>query len=160
MSSSDVTVFLSLIVLYFIIQSIEENKKNTELILSRQAETTNFVSRTSDCTLQEIGEYAVVSEDIKRKYKTSLDECKTDCVNSTQCRAMYYVNRICSIIYKDAQRTTLLGSSYFQKVCHGIYCDVKLLEGQVSDLLNVVSTLNSEIKSLKESLAKVNTTAN
>lgn len=80
------------------------------------------VSRATDCTLQEIGEYAVSSEDIKRKYKTSLDECKTDCVNSQQCRAMYYINRRCFIIHKEAKRVERMGSSYFQKKCHGLYC--------------------------------------
>lgn len=80
------------------------------------------VSRTTDCTLQEVGEFAVSPEDTKRKYQTSLDECKTDCENSPQCRAMYYINRMCFIIYKDTQRIELLGSSYFVKVCHGIYC--------------------------------------
>lgn len=80
------------------------------------------VSRATDCTLQEIGEYAVSSEDIKHKYKSSLDECKTDCVNSPQCRAMYYINRRCFIIHKEAKRVERMGSSYFQKKCHGLYC--------------------------------------
>lgn len=80
------------------------------------------VSRTTDCSLQEVGEFAVSPEDTTRKYQTSLDECKTDCENSPQCRAMYYINRMCFIIYKDTQRIELLGSSYYVKVCHGIYC--------------------------------------
>lgn len=72
-----------------------------------------LVSRTTDCTLQEIGEYAVSSEDIKRKYETSPEACKTDCVNSPQCRALYYINRRCFIIHKEAQRVKLIGSSFF-----------------------------------------------
>lgn len=77
------------------------------------------VSRATDCTLQEIGEYAVSSEDIKSKYKSSLDECKTDCVNSPQCRAIYYINRRCFIIHKEAKRVERIWSSYFQKNAMG-----------------------------------------
>lgn len=87
-----------------------------------------LVSRTTDCTLQEIGEYAVSSEDIKRKYETSPEACKTDCVNSPQCRALYYINRKCFIIHKEAQRVKLIGSSFFKKNCHGIYCQYMYMQ--------------------------------
>lgn len=159
MSSCDLTVLLSLVVLCCILHNQDVYKKNSENILLGQEETKNLISRTTDCTLQEIGEFAVSPGDTKRKYQTTLDACKTDCENSPQCRAMYYINRMCFIIYKDAQRIELLGSSFFLKICHGIYCDLKLLEGQVSDLLQIVSTLSNDVKILKESLAKYNTTA-
>lgn len=132
---------------------LESQKKYSDLTLSGQASITNIL-RT--CSLQYQGEFAVSDPDVERAYKSTLDSCKSDCLNSTQCRVMYHYNGFCAIVYRDTQPLRLLGSMFFQKVCTGIYYDVRELLGQVSQLTQIVNNLNNEVKSLREGLAKAN----
>lgn len=74
------------------------------------------------CSLQYQGEFVVHDTDYERVYKSTLDSCKSDCLNSTQCRAMYHIRGYCFIVYKDTLPLHLVGSAFFQKVCTGIYC--------------------------------------
>lgn len=79
-----------------------------------------YIVRT--CRLQYQGELAVRDPDVERAYKSTLDSCKSDCLNSTQCRAMYHSGGFCFIVYKDTTPLQFVGSAFFQKVCTGIYC--------------------------------------
>lgn len=136
-----------------ILHILESQKKNSDLTLSGQASITNILRK---CSLQYQGEFVVHDTDYERVYKSTLDSCKSDCLNSTQCRAMYHIRGYCFIVYKDTLPLHLVGSAFFQKVCTGIYYDVRELLGQVSQLTRMVNNLNNEVKSIREGLEKAN----
>lgn len=132
---------------------LESQKKNSDLTLSGQASIRNMLRA---CSLQHQGEFVVSDPDVERAYKSTLDSCKSDCLNSTPCRVMYHTNGFCFIVYKDTPGLRFLGSMFFQKVCTGIYYDVRELLGQVSQLTQIVNNLNNEVKSIREALTKAN----
>lgn len=134
---------------------LESQKKNSDLILLGQANITNIL-RTSPCNLQYQGEFVVSDGDYERAYKTTLDSCKSDCLKSTQCRAMYYLNGFCFIVNKDVERRPFAGPMFYLKVCAGIYDDVREVLRQLSELIQKVNDISSEVKSLREGLTKAN----
>lgn len=134
---------------------LESQKKNSDLILLGQANITNIL-RTTPCKLQYQGEFVVFDEDVERSYKTSFDSCKSDCLKSTQCRTMYRLNGFCFIVNKDVEHSPYAGSMLYHKVCTGIYDDVREVLRQLSELIQKVNDISSEVKSLREGLTKAN----
>ena len=77
-----------------------------------------------ECSLVKRLTSAVVhDEDYERAIKKdTLQDCKTDCMNDEKCKAMYYSNGFCFIVYLDAPRIILYtGSEYYDKVCNHTY---------------------------------------
>lgn len=134
---------------------LESQKKNSDLILLGQANITNIL-RTS-CSLQYQGEFVVSDEDVELSYKSSLDSCKSDCLKSTQCRIIYYVSGFCSIVNKDAGHSLIYpGSMLYLKMCAGIHGDVIEVLRQLTELIQKVNDISSDVKSLREGLTKAN----
>lgn len=80
-----------------------------------------FRTVRTTCSLQYQGDFVVSDGDHGSSYKTSFDACKSDCLKSTQCRAMYYLNGFCSTINKDVVPIPCTGSMLYYKACTGIY---------------------------------------
>lgn len=137
-----------------ILQILESQKKNSDTILLEQANISNYLRTT--CSLQYQGDFVVSDGDHESSYKTSFDACKSDCLKSTQCRAMYYLNGFCSTINKDVVPIPCTGSMFYYKACTGIYDDVRAVLGKVSELIQKVNDISSEVKSLREGLIKAN----
>lgn len=134
---------------------LESQKKNSDLILLGQANITNIL-RTTPCNLQYQGEFTVSDKDVELLYKSSLDSCKSDCLKSTQCRIMFHINGFCFIVNKDVDHSPYPGSMFYLKVCAGIYDDLREVLRQLSELIQKVNDISSEVKSLREGLTKAN----
>lgn len=134
---------------------LESQKKNSDLILLGQANITNIL-RTTPCNLQYQGEFTVSDKDVELLYKSSLDSCKSDCLKSTQCRIMFHINGFCFIVNKDVDHSPYPGSMFYLKVCAGISDDLREVLRQLSELIQKVNDISSEVKSLREGLTKAN----
>ena len=61
-------------------------------------------------------------DDYESAFKSSLINCTSICVRDAKCKAAYYSNGFCFIIYKDDPiLRSYTGSSYFDKVCNRKY---------------------------------------
>lgn len=80
---------------------------------------TFFYISDKNCDLQErSGNYVVSDTDYERFIKTSLENCKSECLNDEKCRATYFVSGFCFIVYKDVPPKLFTDISlYFDKVC-------------------------------------------
>ena len=67
-------------------------------------------------------ETVAADTDYEKAYKDTLEKCVTNCLIDEKCKAMYYSNGFCFIIYKDAPTLKpYTGASYFDKVCNHTY---------------------------------------
>ena len=61
-------------------------------------------------------------DDYETAFKSSLINCPSMCLRDAKCKAAYYSNGFCFIIYKDAPTVyQFTGSLYFDKVCNFTY---------------------------------------
>lgn len=64
------------------------------------------------------GSYVVEDQDIERATKKSVEDCERECLNDEKCRAIFYVNGFCFIVYKDVPPKPYTGTAlYYDKVC-------------------------------------------
>lgn len=77
------------------------------------------------CKLQKLSESNVVEDrDVERATKKSAEDCERECLNDEKCRAVYYLNGFCFIVYKDVPPKPYTGSTpslYYHKVCNHTY---------------------------------------
>ena len=61
-------------------------------------------------------------DDYETAFKSSLINCTSMCLRDAKCKATYYSNGFCFIIYKDAPRLRpYTGTTFFDKVCNRKY---------------------------------------
>ena len=67
-------------------------------------------------------EVVAADTDYETAFKSSLINCTTMCLRDAKCKAAYYSNGFCFIIYKYTPTLNpYTGSSYFDKVCNFTY---------------------------------------
>ena len=81
----------------------------------------NFAAKICDMIKRPV-ETVAADDDYEDAYKSTLELCRTNCLNDEKCKAMYYSNGFCFIIYKDNPKTRAYAkSAYFDKVCNHTY---------------------------------------
>lgn len=75
------------------------------------------------CKLQKLsGSNVVEDKDVERIAKKSVEDCERECLNDEKCRALYYLNGFCFIVYKDTPPKSYTGTAlYYDKVCNHTY---------------------------------------
>lgn len=75
------------------------------------------------CELQKrSGNYVVGDTEYERATKKSVEACESECMNDEKCRAMYYANGFCFIVYMDVLPKEYTGTAlYYDKVCNHTY---------------------------------------
>nr|XP_022295645.1 receptor-type tyrosine-protein phosphatase eta-like isoform X3 [Crassostrea virginica] len=78
---------------------------------------------TLGCEMKKrLDDTAAADTDYEIAFKSSLINCTSICLRDAKCKAAYYSNGFCFIIYKDAPNLArYTGSSYFDKVCNFTY---------------------------------------